>query len=195
MREKYEWIHSWCDETQEHNLPRVLLVGDSIAHGYQEKVRERLRGICRVDYVATSYPIDSKFYNDLVMNFVKDANYDIVHFNHGLHGAHMCKRMYKSRVKQLTEKIAKHAKVVLATTTLAYEEGNKKYNAVWHPLVKARNAALYELAAEKCYVIDDLFTVSKHMPASLRFNDGFHYLSEGYEVFADAVCDCIKENL
>ena len=195
MREKYEWIHSWCDETAESDLPRVLLVGDSITHGYQAKVREKLRGICRVDYVATSYPIDSKFYNDLVLNFVKDADYTLVHFNHGLHGAHMCKRTYKSRVKQLAEKMAQHAKVVLVTSTLAYEEGNKKYNVVWHPLVKARNVAVQELATEKGYAVDDLFAVSKRMPKALRWIDGFHYTPEGYEVLANAVCDCIKENL
>ena len=45
-KEKYEWIHSWCDEALNNDLPRVLLVGDSITHNYQEKVRELLRGIC-----------------------------------------------------------------------------------------------------------------------------------------------------
>ena len=182
------------DETAGKDLPRVLLVGDSITHGYQAKVREKLRGICRVDYVATSYAVDSKFYNDLVMNFVKDADYALVHFNHGLHGVHMSKRTYKSRVKQLTDKIAQRAKVVLVTTTLAYEDNLKKYNVTWHTRVKARNAALYELASEKGYAIDDLFTVSKNLPKSLR-TDGFHFTSDGSEKLAEAVCNCIKENI
>ena len=40
MKEQFEWIHSWCDETAQNDLPRVLLVGDSITHNYQEKVRQ-----------------------------------------------------------------------------------------------------------------------------------------------------------
>ena len=54
MKETYEWIHSWCDEAGKHDLPRVLLVGDSITHSYQNEVRELLKGKVYVDYVATS---------------------------------------------------------------------------------------------------------------------------------------------
>ena len=39
MKEQCEWIHSWCDETLQTDLPRVLLVGDSITHNYQETVK------------------------------------------------------------------------------------------------------------------------------------------------------------
>ena len=43
MKETYEWIHSWCDEAGKRDLPRVLLVGDSITHSYQNEVRELLK--------------------------------------------------------------------------------------------------------------------------------------------------------
>lgn len=39
MKEQFEWIHSWCDEALRDDLPRVLLVGDSITHNYQETVK------------------------------------------------------------------------------------------------------------------------------------------------------------
>ena len=55
MKERFEWIHSWCDETAKEDLPRVLLVGDSITYNYQEKVRELLKDVCYVDYISTSY--------------------------------------------------------------------------------------------------------------------------------------------
>ena len=131
----------------------------------------------------------------MVLNFAQDSCYALVHFNHGLHGAHMSKRTYKSLVKKLTDKLAKNSKIVLATSTLSYEEGNKVYNKIWHPLVKSRNAAVQELAIEKGYAIDDLFAVSKTIGKEKRAIDGFHYTHEGYEIFANAVSACIKENI
>ena len=116
MKERFEWVNSWCDETTSSDLPRVLLVGDSITCGYQEKVRSKLKGVCYVDYISTSYAIDTKIYNDRVSSFFADSDYALIHFNHGLHGAHIYKRTYKSRLKKLLQR-AKNGKIVLATTT------------------------------------------------------------------------------
>ena len=70
-KEQFEWIHSWQDENFNSDLPRVLLVGDSITHNYQSIVREKLKGIAYVDYVATSYGIDADIYKKLVLSFAK----------------------------------------------------------------------------------------------------------------------------
>ena len=193
QKERFEWIHSWCDETQNGDLPRVLLVGDSITYGYQEKVRARLKGVCYVDYVATSYAIDSKMYNELVKNFATDSAYALVHFNHGLHGKHISKRSYKSRLLKLLAKIP--ANVVLATTTFIYREGNKRVDGSWMKRVRERNEAMQEIAAEKGLAIDDLYAVSVAIPKDKRYEDGTHYVAEGYEIFADAVAESIKNNL
>ena len=97
MKEQCEWIHSWCDETAQNDLPRVLLVGDSITNNYQEKVRGLLKGICYVDYISTSYAIDTKIYNQLVYAFMTDSKYDLIHFNHGLHGIHLSKNRTRAK--------------------------------------------------------------------------------------------------
>ena len=193
QKERFEWIHSWCDETQNGDLPRVLLVGDSITYGYQEKVRERLKGVCYVDYVATSYAIDGKMYNELVKNFATDSAYALVHFNHGLHGKHISKRSYKSRLVKLLAKIP--AKVIFATSTFIYQAGNKRADASWNKRVRERNEAMREIAAEKGLAIDDLYAVSVAIPKEKRHEDGTHYQAEGYEIFADAVAESIKNNL
>ena len=57
QKEQKEWIRAWCDDTNEKDLPRVLLIGDSITNGYQEKVRTLLQGVCYVDFIATSYAL------------------------------------------------------------------------------------------------------------------------------------------
>ncbi len=195
MKERFEWIHSWCDETANDDLPRVLLVGDSITHNYQETVRELLRGVCYVDYVATSYAIDAKMYNQLVYSFMTDSKYDLIHFNHGLHGIHLSKKSYTSRMKKLLSKIEKDAKLILATSTVVYKEGNKRLDGAWMKRVKERNAAVAEIATEKGYAVDDLYTVSVAIPKEHRNADGTHYLKEGYDALAATVAKCIGENL
>ena len=192
-KEQKEWIHSWCDDTNESDLPRVLLVGDSITYGYQEKVRALLAGVCYVDYLATSYAVDMPIYNKLVETMAFDSKYDLVHFNHGLHGKHMSKRTYKSRLKRLLSKLEGKMKIMLAKTTFVYQEGNKRKDASWMKRVTERNEAMEELATEGGYAVDDLYTVSVQIPVEKRYVDGTHYLDEGYEILAQAVAAKIKE--
>ena len=195
MKECFEWIHSWCDETGKDDLPRVLLVGDSITHNYQEKVRELLRGVCYVDYISTSYAIDARIYNHLVYDFMTDSNYALIHFNHGLHGIHLPKRSYKSKLAKLLSKVDKDVKMILTTSTVVYKEGNKRLDNAWMKRVKERNAAVCELASEKGYAIDDLYSVSVSIPKEYRDVDGTHYLPEGYAMLAEKVAECIQKEL
>lgn len=44
MKEDFEWIHSWTDYSNNNDLPRILLIGDSITEGYNRIVREKLSG-------------------------------------------------------------------------------------------------------------------------------------------------------
>lgn len=192
-KERFEWVHSWCDETLNSDLPRVLLVGDSITHNYQEKVRACLRGICYVDYISTSYAIDTKMYNHVVYNFMTDSKYALIHFNHGLHGKHLSKRSYKSKVEKLLNKV--NIKIILATSTVVFQEGNKQLDSSWMKRVEERNEAVYEIAKEKGYEVDDLYSVSVGIPTEMRYQDGTHYLSDGYEIFANAVAKSIKNSL
>ena len=83
---RYEWIQSWCDEADRTDKPRVLLIGDSITYGYQAIVRELLKDVCYVDYIATSYAADNKLYTLLVEGMAKNSDYDVIHFNRRLQG-------------------------------------------------------------------------------------------------------------
>lgn len=194
-KERKEWMQSWCDDTCENDLPRVLLVGDSITRGYESKVRARLQGVCYVDYVATSYAVDAPIYAKLMKAFVDDSHYALVHFNHGLHGIHMSKRTYKSGVKKLLLKIGKDTKMILATTTVVYHRQSKRKHGAWMKRVRERNDAIKELALELNFAVDDLCKVSQEIPFEKRAIDGTHYMDDGYEILADKVAESIKNLL
>src|SRR5438094_10675238 len=53
-REAIEWCDIWISHANETNLPRVLLIGDSIARDYYPEVEKRLAGKAFVARLATS---------------------------------------------------------------------------------------------------------------------------------------------
>ena len=191
QKERYEWVRSWCDEADKADKPRVLLVGDSITEGYQAIVRELLRDFCYVDYIATSYAIDNKIYAVLVEELAKNSRYQIVHFNHGLHGFHMCPRTYKSKIKNLLLRIGKESKIILAETTIVYREGNKRLDRAAMRRVNERNEIVAELVTELDCEWNKLFTISEKMTEDCRAEDGVHYTAAGYDLLADSVAKSI----
>ena len=194
-KEQFEWIHSWQDENFNADLPRILLIGDSITHNYQGVVREKLKGRVYVDYVATSYGIDAKIYNQLVLNFANYNKYNLIHFNFGLHAKHLSKNVYKNRVKSLIVKLKNICQVTVANSTIVYNLGNQTLDESWMKRVDERNSAMQEISEELNVELDDLFSISKDIPKSMRYEDGTHYLPEGYSVLADKVCEFILFNL
>ena len=195
QKERFEWINSWCDEADKSDKPRVLLVGDSITYGYQKIVRELLRDFCYVDALATSYAIDNKLYVSIVEDFAKNSDYAVVHFNHGLHGVHMCPRTYKSKIKNLLLRLGERSEIILADTTVVYKEGNKRLDPVWRKRVTERNEVVAELVTELGCEWDSLYDVSLKIPVEDRAADGVHYESGGYELLADSVAKSILKTL
>src|SRR5690348_11046894 len=53
-REAIEWCDIWISHANETNLPRILLIGDSIAREYYPEVEKRLAGKAFVARLATS---------------------------------------------------------------------------------------------------------------------------------------------
>lgn len=192
-KEYNEWIRSMCSEATCKGKPRILLIGDSICDGYQSVVRSKLAGICFVDYVATSYTLDSKVFDTLVSGLVKDSDYDLIHINQGLHGIHLNKTSYKARLKRLLSKFK--TKVVVATTTPAYKEGNKINHPDWSKKIKVRNEAVFEISNEMNLPVNDLYSVAKTLKITDRAKDGIHYEPSGYEILGDAIAKIIKEQL
>ena len=85
--ENIEWSISYAYHFTDakKDLPRVLLVGDSICQGYQGKVCGKLDGKVNVTYWASSYCVTSPGYLRLLAFYLDEAKYDVIHFNNGLH--------------------------------------------------------------------------------------------------------------
>lgn len=83
--EAIEWTQTYAYGTDRPDLPRVLLIGDSIVVGYHDGVRKELEGRMTVSYWSTSKCVTSQDYFREMDLIVKAYRYDIVCFNNGLH--------------------------------------------------------------------------------------------------------------
>lgn len=194
MKETFEWIHSWCDYTTKNNLPRVLLIGDSITNGYQEFVRKKLKGIAYVDHLVISYPVNRPIYHALLKQFESDSKYDLIHYNNGLHDINISKKVYKDNIKKLLKEF-KCKNIILANTTIVNNNHNKGVHKKWLKVVNARNEAINEISKECHLLVDDLFTLSKKIDVKDRYVDGLHYVASGYQILAAQVASAIKKHL
>ncbi len=191
-KETFEWITSWCDYANKEDLPRVLLIGDSIVRSYQGLVREDLRGICYVDYVSTSYALDNPIYKRVIVDMAKNSAYDLILFNFGLHGGHIGARSYAARYAKIVDELAKCAPVMPITTTTVYKKDSSKLDTVWKKKCAARNAAVWTIAREKGLSVCDLFSLCAEIPYEMRTTDGYHFKEDGCRILGDKVTGVIR---
>src|ERR1700742_965094 len=87
-REAIEWCDIWISHANETNLPRVLLIGDSITRDYYPEVEKRLAGKALVARLATSrFPADPMLAKEIAL-VLDGTRFDVIHFNNGMHGWH-----------------------------------------------------------------------------------------------------------
>ena len=66
FREEQEWSRIQVETPDEHSLPRILLIGDSITQGCFPEVVKGLRGKAAcVAYCTSRFPLDPVFLQEL----------------------------------------------------------------------------------------------------------------------------------
>lgn len=172
--ENVEWSRAYAygltDATKD--LPRVLLVGDSICNGYQERVRELLKGKMNVSYWISSYCVTSPAYLPLLSVYLDEAKYDVIHFNNGLHSLGTPTAAYKNGVRTAIELIRRRqpqAKTVWCSSTpLKDAEKTAKCREL--------NAAAAQVVAELGGIAtNDLFALLDPLDREENWSDVYHH--------------------
>src|SRR6266567_2049103 len=118
--ESIEWCDIWISHANETNLPRVLLIGDSITRGYYSEVEKRLAGKAFVARLATSrFVADPVLLKEIAL-VLDETKFDVIHFNNGMHGWQHSEEEYRKAFPQFLAAISAHApqaKLLWATTT------------------------------------------------------------------------------
>lgn len=192
--ENIEWSIAYAygltDDTKD--LPRVLLVGDSICNGYQSDVRDRLKGKVNVSYWVSSYCVTSPAYLPLLSVYLDEAKYDVIHFNNGLHSlSQTTLEAYAKGYRAALELIRRkqpQAKIVWSSCTPLYDIHYTGDRARYVKKVSELNAVAAKVAAEfGVAATDDLFALCNPLDRKENWRDGCHFNSPVIAKQADQV--------
>ena len=192
-RETIEWTDVWMPHTNEHDLPRVVLIGDSITRGYYPAVEERLKGKAYVARIATSKAIGDPALLAELEVFLKQAKFDVVHFNIGMHGWAYKEAEYRNGFPALVSVIRKGApgaKLIWASTTPVRKDRD---GGASNDRIVERNAVARKFADVSGIVIDDLHGLM--LGHGDMHTDDVHFNKDGSALMADEVAAAIAAAL
>ncbi len=196
-------------KTNHAEIPRVVLIGDSIRIGYAPKVAEKLNGEAIV-ISPSSNGGDSENVLKHLDDWVIAEKPDLVHINCGLHdlkrsksnGSHQVEiERYRANLRTIVERIRKstRASIIFASTTPIIDERHAKRKADFDRTeadVVRYNAAMIETLRNLDIPIDDLHAIVPNEAAGgIMRSDGTHYEPEGYDKLAQAVADCVRRRI
>ncbi|MFT3880965.1 MAG: SGNH/GDSL hydrolase family protein [Gemmatales bacterium] len=194
VREEIEWLDVWVPGNSNKTLPKVLLIGDSMARGYYKEVEEKLKGKAVVGRLTTSKSLGDQAYLDEVKLILGQTRFDIVHVNNGLHGWGYTEAEYAAALPELLKTIrasAPHAKVIWAATTPMRQADKLNTFSDKNDRVKQRNDLAAKLMAQESIPTDDLYSVIADKPEWYS-RDGVHLNAKGVSALATQVAETIR---
>ncbi len=192
------------------NLPRVLLIGDSISIGYTLTTRESLKNKANLHRIPTNGGPTTKGLANIEA-WIGKGKWDVIHFNWGLHdlkymgpnGENLFPKEkggkvqvpladYEKNLEKLTARLKDTgAKLIWRNTTPIppgskgrYEGDSVKYNEAAARVMKKHDVPTH-----------DLFTISKKRMKELMKPANVHYTAEGSRVLGKDVARIVIETL
>lgn len=192
-RENIEWTDVWFPDSNSRDLPRVALVGDSITRAYFSAVEKNLKGRAYCARIATSKAIGDPALPIELTTFLSEMNFDVVHFNIGMHGWEYSEDEYRRYLPELLAAIRKGApgaKLVWASTTAVRTD---KLPGPNNQRITDRNGIAREFFEKQGIAIDDLNgLMTGHNDLH---KDDVHYNDEGSAILASQVAAAVEKQL
>lgn len=199
-------------ETPAKNLPKVLIIGDSISKGYAPVVQTKLKEVAEV-----SFPLDNCMFTGNGLKMMKTwlgtNKWDVIHFNFGIWDTHMLSKegallgtetdlppgahvrytpeQYRENLTKIVDMLqATGAKLVWASTTPVMTRKGKRFEAI---AKNNENAA--KLMKDRKIPVDDLYALSLPNVKTWQNGDGCHFGAAGNEELAKQVAESIQKAL
>lgn len=201
---------SFAPVADDPNLPRVLLIGDSISMGYTIPVREMLKGKANVHRPAANCGDTARGLKNLDKWLDTDGNdkWAVIHFNFGLHdlkymvgnkyvnppeGKQVAStETYEKNLCALVARLQRTGATLIWASTTPVPDGTtgrvkdeeEKYNAVAEKVMKDNHIR-----------IDDLWQVAHADQSKIQRPHNVHYTEAGYHELAASVAKSIENAL
>ena len=196
-RERIEWADIWVTDANKTDLPRVLMIGDSITMGYFGGVENHLRGKAACARLATSKCICDPAFLPEVELLLKNYSFAVIHFNNGLHGYDYSNKQYAGAFAGLLRAFktyAPQAKLVWANSTPTRKPSDLKQFNKTNSLVNERNLLAERIMETHRIPINNLNKIGVEH-TEFYSNDGTHFNAEGKAAQAKQVAKMILRQM
>ncbi len=188
-------------EVKDPQLPRVLLIGDSILNGYRATVAKALEGKANVDAWVNPFHQASGGLHEQLKGVLAEGPYAVVHFNMGLHGWQKG-RIPEGQFIPLTHKLvhtirdnAPRAALIWASSTPVTVKGEPgKLNPEINPIIVEHNRMAAQVMEEENIPINDLYALMV-TKLNLAAGDQFHWKQEAKVIQGQAVAGIVLKYL
>ena len=190
-------------------IPKVVLVGDSIRLGYAHVVARFLSGKAAVASIDVNGGDSGNVLRNLEEWVIREKP-DIVHLNAGLHDLKVSRQtreyqvpidQYEANLRNIVRVIREKtsASLIFASTTPILDERHSLRGEAFDRFeadVRRYNEVALRCMKDLGVPVDDLhWMVEKGGAAKLLSGDGTHYTPEGYGLLGQAVADCVSRHL
>jgi lysophospholipase L1-like esterase len=194
-------------------LPKVLIIGDSIAGDYFSIVMNKLEGIAEVQ--TPQEPGNGGGTTNGVLyvdKWIEEAKWDVIHFNFGLHDIKHIDpetgknsknlndpqqanpEQYGKNLRVIVEKLkASGAKLIFATTTPYPDKLGKQMRTPGMPAVY--NKIAIEIMRENDIAINDIYSYVLPRMEKLQRPKNVHFMENGSKALGEKVAQSILEYL
>jgi len=197
IRERIEWCDIWITNADNDDLPRVLLIGDSITRGYFGGVEKALEGRANCARLTTSRCIcDPVFFDELKM-VLRQYPFRVIHFNNGLHGWGYTEAQYRQAFPKLLDALRQYnpnARLIWTTTTPVRQRAAVEQLDERTERVRQRNKIAAQFTRQAALAVDDLFALTIDHP-EYHSADGVHFNNEGKKAQVQQVAQSILHQL
>lgn len=189
--ETYEWDNTWIEFANDKFANRILYIGDSISGDTRYYLNELLNDNALVDRFGTSKSLDNPYFFESLKVYTKQLpKIDAILFNNGLHGWHLNDDSeYPAHYEKMLEFLIKEYNVPIYIVLTTFVKDIERNNRVIE-----RNSAVLKIAEKYNLKTIDLYTASKEN-SFMMFEDGVHFVQEGYKLLAQTIYNGLKENL
>ena len=198
LREPIEWSQFYWYATDHPELPRVLLIGDSIVVGSASAVQKRLEGKATLATFASSKIVGDPGYLLELQLVFSDYLPQVIIFNNGLHGRDYDDAFYRdglvAALKCIQAKCPNAKTAWRSSTPVTMEGDTATLDPVVNALVVRRNRIAAEVMDGRGIPVLDVYPELLDHP-EYRVPDGYHYRQAGYDRIADFITPRILELL
>ena len=181
------------------NLPRVLLIGDSISIGYTAATRALLKGKVNVHRIPTNGGPTTRGVQS-IDQWLGKGRWDVIHFNWGLHDLkyigekkQVSLEDYDRNLRSLVQRMKKTGAKLIWCSTTPVPAGVKppRKNAE----VIEYNAVATKIMEENGIVTDDLYTFADKQLDKIQQPNNVHFTPQGSRTLAKQVSKSIASAL